>query len=117
MFMPKSPVSVTLDTDNLLWLRARAASRKRRSLSDALDEILTAVRTGPNGVVAGRSVVGTIDIAADDLGLLRADAYIREEMDASLARPLAVHEARASYRVPRKTVVSKSATSAKRRRG
>ena len=80
MFMPKQPVSVTLEADNLLWLRARAASRKRRSLSDALDEILTAVRTGPHGVEASRSVVGTIDIAADDPGLLRADASIREEM-------------------------------------
>ena len=50
MFMPKQPVSVTLDADNLLWLRARAVSRKRRSLSDALDEILTAARSGAHGV-------------------------------------------------------------------
>jgi hypothetical protein len=116
MFMPKQPVSVTLDADNLLWLRARAASRKRRSLSDALDEILTAVRTGPHGVEASRSVVGTIDIAADDPALLRADAYLREEMEASLARPIAVHEARAPYKVPRKTGASKSPASTKRGR-
>src|SRR5262245_65030588 len=112
MFMSKQPVSVTLDADNLLWLRARAASRKRRSLSDALDEILTAVRTGPHGAEASRSVVGTIDIAADDPALLRADAYIREEMEASLTRPIAVHEARVSYKVPRQ----KPSKSAKRSR-
>jgi hypothetical protein len=116
MFMPKQPVSVTLDADNLLWLRARAVSRKRRSLSDALDEILTAARAGAHGVEASRSVVGTIDIAADDPGLLRADAYIREEMEASLARPLAVHE-RVSYKAPRKIGRSKAAFSAKRNRG
>jgi hypothetical protein len=116
MFMPKRPVSVTLDVDNLLWLRARAAGRKRRSLSDALDEIVTAARTGPHGVEASRSVVGTIDIAADDPGLLRGNAYIREEMEASLARPLAVHEVRVSYTAPRKIGASKSAKSTKRNR-
>jgi hypothetical protein len=117
MFMPKQPVSVTLDADNLLWLRARTVSRKRRSLSDALDEILTAARAGAHGVEASRSVVGTIDIAADDPGLLRADAYIREEMEASLARPLAVHETRVSHKAPRKIGRSKAATSTKRNRG
>src|SRR5262245_32098147 len=116
MFMPKQPVSVTLDADNLLWLRARAASRKRRSLSDALDEILTAARTGPHGVAASRSVVGTIDIAADDPGLMRADAHIREEMDASLGRPLAAHEARVSDKAPHKARTSRSSTSTKRSR-
>lgn len=116
--MPKQPVSVTLDTDNLLWLRGRAASRKRRSLSEALDEILTAARTGAHGLDASRSVVGTIDIAADDPALLRADAYIRGEVEASLARPLAVHEGKVSYRVAtrRKIRAPKSAPSTKRHR-
>lgn len=95
--MPKQPVSVTLDTDNLLWLRGRAASRKRRSLSDAIDEILTAARTGSGGLGEGRSVVGTIDIAASDPDLLQADLYVRSEVDASLARPLAVHEESRPY--------------------
>jgi hypothetical protein len=116
MFMPKAPVSVTLDVDNLLWLRARAVSRKRRSLSDALDEIVTAARTGALGVQASRTVVGTIDIAADDPDLLRADAYIRQEMEASLARPIAVHEARVPDKVARKTGASKSPASTKRGR-
>jgi len=114
--MPKEPVSVTLDVDNLLWLRARAVSRKRRSLSDALDEILTAARTGAHGGEASRSVVGTIDIAADDPGLLQADAYIREEMEASLFRPLAVHEARVSDKAARKAGASKAVKPTKRNR-
>jgi hypothetical protein len=66
-----------LDADNLLWLRGRAATRKRRSLSDALDEILTSARMGAHSLDASRSVVGTIDIAADDPDLSRADADIR----------------------------------------
>ena len=116
MFMPKRPVSVTLGADNLVWLRGLAASRKRRSLSDALDQILTAARTGAHGMEASRSVVGTIDIAADDPGLVRADAQIREEVEASLARPLAVHEPKVSYRGSRQAGRSKS-TTAKRTRG
>jgi hypothetical protein len=97
MFMAKEPVSVTLDRDNLLWLRGRMASAKRRSLSDALDEILTAARLGGRMAGAARSVVGTIDIAADDPGLERADSYVRGEFDASLARPLVVHEDRPAH--------------------
>jgi hypothetical protein len=44
MFMRKEPVSVTLGRENLLWLRGQAARSKRRSLSDTLDEIVTAAR-------------------------------------------------------------------------
>jgi len=47
--MPKVPVSVTLDADNLLWLRARMTGTKRRSLSDLLDEIVNAARTAAHG--------------------------------------------------------------------
>jgi hypothetical protein len=97
MFMAKEPVSVTLGRDNLLWLRGRMASSKRRSLSDALDEILTAARLGGRMAGSIRSVVGTIDIASDDPGLERADQYIRGEFEASLAQPLVVHEDRPVY--------------------
>src|SRR5688572_28006627 len=92
MFMPKQPLSVTLDRDNLLWLRGRAASRKRKSLSDALDEILTAARLGGVAADASRSVVGTVDIAADDPDLEKADGYVREVFSASLGRAMSVHE-------------------------
>lgn len=97
MFMPKRPISVTLDVDNLLWLKGQTASRKRRSLSDTIDAVLTAARTGAHGNVASRSVVGTIDIATDDPGLDQADGYLRKELEASLARGLIVHESRAAY--------------------
>ena len=99
MFMPKRPVSITLDEDNLIWLRGRAASRKRRSLSDAIDEIVTGVRTGQTGGVPSRSVVGTIDIAADDPALDQADSYVRRAVEGSLARPVAVREPRETYAV------------------
>lgn len=91
--MPKAPVSVTLDTDNLLWLRARVAQRRRRSLSDALDEVITAARAGESRLTPTRSVVGSVTIRADDPGLSKADAYIRAQFAASLERPLVVREA------------------------
>ena len=95
--MPKQPLSVTLDRDNLLWLRGRVAIGKQKSLSEALDDILTAARLGGDSSDA-RSVVGTIDIAADDAALEHADEYIRTEVSASLARQLLVREARPTLR-------------------
>ena len=100
-FMPKTPISVTLDVDNLLWLKAQTASGKRRSLSDTLDAVVTAARTGAQGGLTSRSVVDTVDISADDPGLDQADAYVRREFETSLARGLMVHEARATYSAPR----------------
>ena len=88
---------MTLGRENLLWLRGRAASTKRRSLSDALDEIVTAARLGGRMPGAMRSVVGTVDIAGDDPGLERADQYLRGEFETSLSRPLAAHEPRTPY--------------------
>jgi hypothetical protein len=87
MFMPKTPLSVTLDDQNLLWLRGRAASTKRRSLSEALDAVITAARTGGPGADAARSVAGTIDIGADDPTLAHADAFIDSVVTGSLKRP------------------------------
>jgi len=62
MFMPKQPVSVTLDADNLLWLRARAVSRKRRSLSDALDEILKMIRKSDGKADAAAKIMKRFDL-------------------------------------------------------
>lgn len=95
MFMPKTAVSVTLDADNLLWLRARAAQRKRRSLSDTLDEVVTAARTGGLGAGPIRSVVGTISCSDEDLRA--AEAYVKTLFEESLARSLEVHEPQAVY--------------------
>ena len=94
--MPKKPISVTLDVNNLLWLKGQTASRKRRSLSDTLDAVVTAARTGAHGSLESRSVVGTVDIAADDPGLDQADTYVRKELEASLFRGLMVRESRSS---------------------
>lgn len=75
--MPKLGISVTLDTDNLLWLRTQAAANRRRSLSDTLDQIVTDARlAGRMAAGAVKSVVGTIDLAAADPDLDTADAYI-----------------------------------------
>jgi hypothetical protein len=90
--MPKKPVSVTLDQDNLLWLRGRVAGGKRRSLSDALDEVIRAVRLDGRASDSIRSVVGTVDVAADDPGLDRADALLQAEVQSSLGRPFLVRE-------------------------
>ena len=98
--MPKLPISVTLEADNLLWLRARATGTKRRSLSDLLDELVTAARISAHGD-SRRSVVGTVDIPGDDPNLERADAFIRAEFEASLARPLVLHEDKSTYRAGR----------------
>src|SRR5262245_35503148 len=98
MSMPKQPVSVTLDVDNLLWLRGRAASRKRKSLSDALDEILATARLRGVAADAPGSVVGTIALRPDDPGLGRADTSLQSLFSESLRRPLLVKEPRAAYR-------------------
>jgi hypothetical protein len=87
--MPKRALSVTLDADNLLWLRGQARATKARGLSETLDRIVTEVRS--RGLVheqSVRSVVGTVDINPDDPGLERADAHVRALFDQSLGRPL-----------------------------
>jgi hypothetical protein len=90
--MPKKPLSVTLDEANLLWLKGRAARGKARSLSHAIDAILTEARLGGRGGDPVRSVVGSIDIAADDPALDQADEAIAPLFAESLARPLLAGE-------------------------
>jgi hypothetical protein len=97
MFMPKKPLSVTLEADNLLWLRGRVASGKRRSLSEALDEIVTAARQAGGTPGDIRSVVGTIDLAPDDPALERADMYIADLFSSSVARPVLAREEPGAY--------------------
>ena len=115
--MPKTPISVTLDVDNLLWLKAQTASGKRRSLSDTLDAVVTAARTGAQGSLTSRSVVGTVDISADDPGLDQADAYVRREFETSLARGLMVHEARSTYSAPRASATARGSSRSRKPRG
>ena len=86
MFMPKKPLSVTLEEENILWLRGQALGGKQRSVSEALDVVVTAARQNRFGATT-RSVVGTVDIAGNDPELLGADAAVRSLVDASLGRP------------------------------
>jgi hypothetical protein len=94
--MPKKAVSLTLEEANLLWLKGRGYGHG--NLSAAVDDLITAARAGRPGIPAAvRSVVGSIDLAADDPRLERADGALRDLFAASLARPLRASEARTSY--------------------
>lgn len=94
--MSKRAISVTLHSDNLMWLKARAGAVGARSVSDLLDQLVAdARRATPGGSV--RSVVGTIDIDGSDPLLNGADDVLRTLVDASLKRPTLVKESRARY--------------------
>jgi len=99
--MGKRAISVTLRQENLTWLKARAGALGSRSVSDLLDRLVAEARKAtPGGAI--RSVVGTIDIAADDPLLEGADEVLRLLVDASLGRPNVVKESRRSYRSRRR---------------
>ena len=94
--MPKKAVSLTLDEANLVWLKGRGYGQG--NLSAAVDDLIRAARAGRLGAPAAvRSIVGTIDLAADDPRLERADRTVRDLFAASLVRPFRVSEARPSY--------------------
>ena len=89
----RKAVSITLQADNLLWLRAQAAATASGSLSGVLDRIVSDARQGGRAAPeAIRSVVGTIDLPDDDPELEGADAYIRSVFAASARQPLLVRE-------------------------
>jgi len=94
--MSKQAISVTLDADNLLWLKGRAGAAGIRSVSELLDQIVSAARTSGQ-VGPSRSVVGTIDLDAGDPWLEGADEAVRGIFDASLRRPLMVKETSPAY--------------------
>jgi hypothetical protein len=95
--MGKTAISVTLQAENLTWLKARVGSGHARSVSELLDRLVTEARThGVGGEV--RSVVGTIDVHPSDPLLLKADDAVRALFAESLERPFAVKETRATYR-------------------
>ncbi len=85
--MNKQAISVTLEADNLAWVRGRAMAAGRLSVSEMLDRIIRAARTsGAGGSSAATSVVGTIAIAPDDALLLTADDAIRTLLTHSVRR-------------------------------
>jgi len=91
----KQAISVTLDADNLTWLKGRAIAGNIRSVSELLDQLVTAARESGH-VGAGQSVVGTIDIDPGDPMLDRADQAVRQLFEHSVGRPLMARETRAA---------------------
>jgi len=100
--MPKQAISVTLDAENVTWLKGRAGAAGLRSVSELLDRIVSAARASGR-VGPARSVVGTIDIDAADQLLEKADAAVRAMFETSLGRPLIVRETPSTYRSRRRT--------------
>ncbi len=82
--MPKKAISVTLSQENLLWLRAQAGARGKRSVSETLDQLLEQARTGQTVKSASQSVRGLIRIAPSDQELREADREIRAQFRRSL---------------------------------
>ena len=94
--MSKRAISVTLDADNLTWLKGRAGATGLRSVSDLLDRLVTAARHAGE-IGPSRSVVGTIDIDPGDPLLERADEAVRHLFESSLGRPLMVRDGMPEY--------------------
>jgi len=108
--MSKQSISITLSSENLLWLRGRAKASDARSVSEALDELISSVRTGGNDR-PHRSIAGTLVINESDPDLLKADADIRSLFRRSL------NQFPATKRTKRKPATVKRPTSKGRNRG
>lgn len=94
--MPKTPISLTLDHANLVWLRGRARLLTGGSVSEAIDQIVAEARSGRLGAAhPSRSVVGTIDLG-DNQDLSGADEAVRGLFSGSLQRPLTIEPAAAT---------------------
>ncbi|HUF23433.1 MAG TPA: hypothetical protein VMN81_04830 [Vicinamibacterales bacterium] len=100
----RKPVSVTLDQDNIIWLKGRARASARGSLSEVLDRLVTRARLeGRTDDGAIRSVVGTIDFPDDDESLAEMDVFVRSCFDESLERTAAMlRESPPPYRTTRR---------------
>jgi hypothetical protein len=94
--MTRRAISVTLESDNVTWLKGRAGA-EGESVSELIDQLVTSARSG-HRAGPSRSVVGTIDIDDSDPLLDRADDAVRASFEASLARPAEVRERPATYR-------------------
>lgn len=74
----RRPISVTLDEENLLWLRSEALASEQGNLSRALDRIVRDARLARRGATGtGRSVKGTIGPVPDDVELEEAAEEVR----------------------------------------
>jgi hypothetical protein len=93
--MAKKAVSVTLESDNLMWLKGRTGAAGLRRVSELLDRLVTDARVSGHGPV--RSVIGTVDIDSSDPQLEGADEAVRYLFDGSLNRPLVLKETSTGY--------------------
>ncbi len=85
--MNKKALSVTLRPDNLLWLQTRVKATGGRSLSEALDEIITEARAGTRAsALTIRSVVGNARIPRSDAALSEAGVQVRALFRRSVQR-------------------------------
>ena len=83
----RKAISVTLSEDNLLWLRGQAGKATGGNVSEVVDRLVGEARqAGWADPAAVRSVVGSVDLPADDPDLQQADAYIRGLFAESAAR-------------------------------
>lgn len=88
-------ISITLERDNVLWLKAQAGASAKGTVSDVVDRLVTRARgDGRSEPAAIRSVAGTIDLPHDDPELGQADAYVRAAFERSVSRPAPVREPR-----------------------
>src|SRR3954468_198031 len=88
----KNAISITVSRDNLLWLKARAASQTQGNVSELIDTLLREARGAAQADRSGAiSVVGTIDLPDDD-ALAESGSYVKAMFDKSLARPMLVRE-------------------------
>jgi hypothetical protein len=83
--MGKRAISVTLDADNVTWLRAQAGAARARSVSELLDRLVSDARRGGR-LSHAKSVRGTIDIDAADPDLRTADAAVHALFRRALTR-------------------------------
>ena len=96
MNMSRKPLSVTLQADNITWLKARARALGTRGVSELLDRLVSDARAqSPRGEV--KSVIGTVDLDPADPLLMGADEVLRALVDASIARPAVVKEQKIVY--------------------
>lgn len=93
--MPKRAISMTLDTENLIWLRAQTGPG--RSVSRIVDDLVSSARASRRRPdAATRSVAGTVDLRNFDPEA--ADRDVRALFAAALGSGTAtVHERRARY--------------------
>jgi len=84
--MSKQAISVTLDPENILWLKARTRGAHRRSVSETLDRLLNEVRTGKSSAPEAQSVRGTVRIDVADPDFEEADAAVSRLIASSLSR-------------------------------